>query len=151
MRPFYTSNRLEDTYQIEVEVVLEYVQALHYVLVVDIAEQHDLGGKLPNEFIFHPGVFRNFVFDDELDGDLVALRAMESGQDKAVPAGAKFVFEVVCVDEFQIQLVVGRELRGIHARLSVEVDSSHTSRGVVLNGVVMVVMRGGVTRQEQVG
>ncbi len=82
----------KETYHVEIEVILEQVQAFDNVLVAYVAQQHHLGRESANLFIFRPSVIWNFLFNDELDRDLMPLDTVIGRHDEAIPARAQFIF-----------------------------------------------------------
>ena len=84
--------RRKETYHVEIEIVLEQVQAFDNILVVYVAQQHHLGRESANHFIFRPSVIWNFLLNDELDRDLMPLETVVGRHDEAIPARAQFIF-----------------------------------------------------------
>ncbi len=93
-------------HQVVVYIILEQVEALDDVLVVHEAQEHDLRRDPTVHVVVPPRVLWHLVLDNELHGNLVALRPVARCHYESVAAGAQLILELVMADEVDVEKVI---------------------------------------------
>lgn len=93
-------------YQVEVDRVLEDIQALDNAIMVYEAEENHLHRELAKGRIVDPTVFWHLVFDNELDCHLETIVTVKGCHDETISAGSQLILKLVGLGELRVELVV---------------------------------------------